>query len=85
MKQETTLSLNVDRYKNELIELCKNFESESEAARPINSLTAMLNNYINNTEFHKSHIVEITSEVTRVVAFLCSSCELARHISEING
>ena len=74
---------NVDRYKNELIELCKDFESESETSRPVNSLTAVLTHYINDTEFHKRHIIEITGDVTRVIAFLCSSCELARHISEI--
>lgn len=82
-KKNLSQNVIVDQYKNELVELCKNFDSESQAATPVNSLVGVLNDYISDTELNQHHIVEVTSNLTKVIAFLISTCELARHISEI--
>lgn len=82
-KRNLSQNVIVDQYKNELVELCKNFDSESQAATPVNSLVGVLNHYISDTDLNQFHIVEVTTNLTRVIAFLTSTCELARHIAEI--
>ncbi len=82
-KKNLSQNVIVDQYKNELVELCKSFDWESQAAIPVNSLVGVLNHYISDTELYQHHIVEVTSNFTRVIAFLTSMCELSRVISNI--
>ena len=82
-KKNLSQNVIVDQYKNELVELCKNFDDEAQAAIPVNSLVNVLNQYINDTELNQHHIVEVTGNFTRIIAFLTSTCELARLISNI--